>query len=83
VTDGDCTNSVLERGAQRIRVRFVCNGDDAAEGEAQVDIESDQAYRTQADVRTQVDGRPERMTMTGASRWLGADCGAVKPMRRP
>lgn len=83
VTDGDCTNTVLERSAQRIRVRFVCKGQDAAKGEAQVDIESDKAYRTQADVRAKVDGRPEQMKLTGTSHWLDADCGTVKPMRRP
>jgi hypothetical protein len=81
VSDGDCRNTVLERSSKRVRIRFVCSGEDAAEGEAQVDFDNDSAYRTQADVRVKSDGKLQKLKMTGNSRWLGAACGAVKPVR--
>ena len=40
------------------------------------------AYTSKSVVNTRVEGKPERMTMDQAGKWLAADCGAVKPIKR-
>lgn len=34
-------------------------------------------------MNTQVQGRPEKTQMDGGGKWLGGDCGNVKPMVVP
>ncbi len=34
-------------------------------------------------VTTAVNGQPETMGVDGSGKWLGADCGAVKPLQMP
>jgi hypothetical protein len=34
-------------------------------------------------MQTTAQGRPEKVNMDGAGKWLSADCGAVKPMAAP
>ena len=46
-------------------------------------FESPQAYTTNMVVNSTVDGKPEQMTMDSRGKWLSADCGNVKPIKRP
>jgi hypothetical protein len=32
---------------------------------------------------TSINGRPEKMDMQNSGRWLGSDCGTVKPLVMP
>ena len=41
---------------------------------------SPEAYTSRMNVRTVVGGKPETMTVDGAGKWLGADCGGLKPL---
>jgi hypothetical protein len=34
-------------------------------------------------VNTQVQGKPEKVNMDGTGKWLGSDCGNIKPMVPP
>jgi hypothetical protein len=77
---GDCTQQVLERGNQSMKVKFSCTTSPPASGEAVVNFQSPTAYTSKAIVDTVVMGAPERMNVDQTGRWLGAECGAVKQL---
>jgi len=77
---GDCTQQVLERGARSMKVKFSCTTNPPARGEAVVNFQSSTAYTSTAVVDTEVIGQPERVNVDQTGRWLGADCGSVKPL---
>ena len=55
-----------------------------ATGEGTVTIESPTAYSGKHRFKTtQENGRPEQIDMVQKGRWLGADCGQVKPFNQP
>lgn len=77
---GDCTQQVLERGSNSMKVKFSCTTTPPATGEATVSFQSPTAYTSKAVVDTVVIGQPERVNVDQTGRWLGADCGSVKPL---
>jgi len=77
---GDCTQQVLERGSNSMKVKFACTTTPPASGEAVVTFQSATAYTSQALVDTVVVGQPERVNVDQTGRWLGTDCGSVKAL---
>jgi hypothetical protein len=77
---GDCTQQVLERNSNSMKVKFSCTTNPPASGEAVVNFESPTAYSSRALVNTVVMGQNERVNVDQTGRWLGADCGNVKPL---
>ncbi|MEO3692375.1 DUF3617 domain-containing protein [Roseateles paludis] len=76
--EGRCTQDTKRDGAV-VRTHFVCT-DPASEGDATISFSSDEAFTTQVQVRrVSAAGKPETMNLQGEGRWLGADCGDVKP----
>ena len=45
----------------------------------QIDSPESDAMKTTAS--SSIDGRVEKMSVEGTGKWLGADCGALKPMK--
>jgi hypothetical protein len=80
--EGNCTQQVVQRTANTIRVKFSCAGNPPTSGESEVTFTSPTAYTGKATVNTTVEGKPERMNMEQSGKWLSADCGSIKPMRR-
>lgn len=80
--EGNCKQQVLQRTANTMKVKFSCTGNPPASGESEVTFASPTAYTGKSIVNTTVDGKPERMTMDQSGKWLAADCGNIKPMRR-
>lgn len=76
---GNCTTTSQSRAGNTVKMSFACT-DPASSGEGQFTIVSPEAYMTKMAVRTAVQGRPETMNMDASGRWLGEDCGNVKPM---
>lgn len=74
---GNCKHDV-KRNGNVIHTRFECS-DPPSKGEGDVTITSPQAYAMKMRVTTQDDGKPQTMVMNGTGRWLGADCGNIKP----
>lgn len=64
------------------QVSFRCPGPPPSSGEGQVTLVSPAAYTGSFKLLTDVDGKPERMTMSMSGKWLGADCGNIKPAGR-
>ncbi len=79
---GDCTQQVLERSPNSMKVKFSCATNPPASGEALVSFQSAKAYTSQAVVDTVVIGQPERVNVDQTGRWLAAECGGVKPLGR-
>lgn len=77
---GDCTQDVLEKNASSMKVKFSCTTNPPASGEAVVDFQSPTAYTSRAIVDTVVMGQSERVNVDQTGRWLGADCGDVRPL---
>jgi hypothetical protein len=78
---GDCQSS-NSRSGNTVNVKFTCSSPPST-GEGQITITSPDSYSMKMVVNTTMQGRPERMDMDGSGKWLGADCGSVKPMQMP
>ena len=82
-----CTQKVDRVGANTVKVAFQCKGGKGqppSSGEGTVTIESPTAYSGKHRFKTtQENGRPEQIDMVQKGRWLGADCGQVKPFNQP
>ncbi|MEO8152079.1 MAG: DUF3617 domain-containing protein [Rhizobacter sp.] len=79
---GDCTQQVLERSSNSMKVKFSCTTTPPASGEATVSFQSTKAYTSKAAVDTVVVGQPERVNVDQTGRWLGSECGNVKALGR-
>ncbi|MBX3623495.1 MAG: DUF3617 domain-containing protein [Rhizobacter sp.] len=77
---GDCTQDVLEKTASSMKVKFSCTTNPPASGEAVVDFQSPTAYTSRGIVDTVVLGQSERVSVEQTGRWLGAECGSVRPL---
>jgi hypothetical protein len=78
---GDCKKTV-QRSGNTVKMSFTCTNP-ASSGEGQYTFNSSESYSMKMVVNTTVQGRPETMNMDGSGKWLGADCGDIKPTKPP
>lgn len=79
-----CTQNATRSG-NTWTVTFQCparNGQPATSGRGTVTQQSSTAYSGDFTTTTQVNKKPEQVTMKTQGRWISADCGNVKPARR-
>ena len=76
--DGNCSQKRSAVVGRTMKVSFACSNPEA-KGEGQVTFNSDTDYSMQMKVTTAATGKPEVMRMNLAGRWLGADCGKIRP----
>jgi hypothetical protein len=77
---GDCKTTQKQRSGNTLKMAFTCSNP-PSRGETQVTFNGAEAYSSKTTVTTTTDGKPETMTVEGTGKWLGADCGSVKPMQ--
>lgn len=81
--NGRCSQQILERSAKRLKLSFACTGESAdsppAKGEGEVEFSSPTAYLGRTTIDTMTQGKPDRVEMEQAARWVAADCGPVRP----
>jgi uncharacterized membrane protein YkoI len=77
---GDCKQTSLERSAGTMSYKFTCTSPRQASGEGKISYASDKAYSGTGSVTTQIDGKPQQMNMAMSGKWLGTECGDVKPI---
>ena len=77
---GDCKTTQRQRSGNTLKMAFTCSNPPSS-GESQVTFTSSEAYTSRTTVTTTTDGKPEKMTVEGTGKWLGADCGNVKPIQ--
>ncbi len=80
--EGDCTTKVQSRSGNTIKVAFSCKNPPSS-GEGTYVFRGDTGYDMKMLVKTTEGGKPVTTTMEGTGRWLGADCGKVKPITLP
>ena len=74
---GECSQNVTPLSGNRFKVAFSCTKP-RARGEGEISMESDTSYRGRVQITSEERSGSVDMDVTG--RWMGADCGGVKPM---
>ena len=77
---GDCKTTKQQRSGNTMKFAVSCTNPPSS-GEGQVTFVSSEAYTMRMSVNTNVGGRPETMNMDASGKWLGSDCGSIKPMK--
>lgn len=75
---GDCKTTQQQRSGNTMRMAFTC-ANPPSSGESQVTFSGSEAYTSRTTVTSMVKGKSEKTTIEGTGKWLGADCGNVKP----
>lgn len=73
-----CTATKQERSGNTLKVAFSC-ANPPSSGEGEFTMNGDQAYSSHMVVKTVMQGRETTTEMNATGKWLGADCGSVKP----
>ena len=79
---GDCKTTSQGRSGNTMKMAFTCTNPPSS-GDGQITFHSSESYASKMNVSTQVNGKPEKVSMEGTGKWLGADCGNVKPLAPP
>jgi len=79
---GDCTHTTAPRMGSSMKFSFTCTKP-PSRGDGEVSFSGRESYTTKMAMTTTVKGKPEKMDMQGSGKWLGADCGNIKPMGAP
>lgn len=77
--NGNCTHTNSARTGNSMKFSFVCTKPPSS-GEGEVNFTSPEAYTSRVVVKSTVRGKLETMDMRTNGRWLGKDCGNVRPM---
>ena len=79
----NCTQQVEQRSGNTVKFKFECTRPEGSSGEGEMTYLNDKAYTGKTHMTTQVKGMPQQMSMEMVGKWLGADCGDVKPRAMP
>lgn len=78
--NGSCKYERVQRSGATTRFAFSCSNPKAS-GEGEATVHSAKSYSSRMSSQlTDKDGKVVRTDMQQQARWLGADCGTVKPM---
>ena len=81
-TQGDCTSTTSNKTSAGMAFKFTCTSPPSS-GEGQYTFVGDSAYTMKMKINTPQQGKPVITTMDSSGKWLGADCGPIKPMVMP
>ncbi len=77
---GACRQTRRSREGNTVRFAFECSGARAGQGEGEFTLVGPHEHQGRLRMSTtRGNGQPMTMEMTMRSRWLGADCGDIKP----
>ena len=79
---GDCKTTHQSRSGNTMKFGVACTKPPST-GEGQVTFISPEAYSMKMVVTSESRGKPEKMNMEGGGKWLGSDCGNIKPIAPP
>ncbi len=75
-----CKTDITSRSATAWKWRSVCTQPDA-EMEGEAVFSNPENYTVKTLMTSQRGGKPQTMRMTITAKWMGADCGDLKPMQ--
>ena len=79
---GNCKTTSQPRAGNVLKMTFTCT-DPPSSGDGVYTFVSPEAFTSKTVVRTTARGGAETMNLDAKGKWLGADCGSVKPMSAP
>ena len=79
---GDCTHTNSARSGNTMKFSFVCT-QPPSNGEGTVTFNSNESYAVHMTSNATIRGQAEKMEMQSNGRWLGGDCGNIKPISIP
>lgn len=79
---GNCTSTTSDKTSSGMKVKFTCTNPPSS-GEGQFTFSGDSAYTMKMNVNSSSKGAPKTTTMDASGKWLGSDCGTIKPMALP
>ncbi len=80
--DGNCKSSQSPRVGNSMKFSFSCTNPSSS-GEGEVTFVGSSSYSSRLDMKTVVNGKPETLKMDSTGKWIGTDCGSVKPPALP
>ncbi len=80
--DAECTTTVSDKSSTGMKMAFVCPKSQTT-GEGVYTFQSDTVYTMKMKTATKAGGKPVTTTIDSSGKWLGSDCGSVKPMAAP
>ncbi len=85
--DGRCSQQDVTRSGNTRKYKFTCQGQGAdaqtVSGSGEFTMNSPTSYTGRSVTDTVVQGQPAHMQTDIAGKWLGSDCGALKPVQDP
>ncbi|HEX5756377.1 MAG TPA: DUF3617 domain-containing protein [Arenimonas sp.] len=78
-TKGDCTHEITSRSSNALSMRFSCKNPESS-GEGHYTFSSDTAYEMRIALSNTHEGKVQNTTINGSGKWLGNDCGTIKPV---
>lgn len=79
---GDCKTTRNQRSGNTTHMAFTCTNPPSS-GEGSYTVVSPEQYTMKMAMKSTVQGKAETMNMDGSGKWIGADCGNVKPFTPP
>jgi hypothetical protein len=77
-----CKRESMSRSGSTLKFKVVCSNPPST-GEGEFTMTSDKAYSGKMTMTSQVNGKQTSMDMQQSGKWLGADCGTLKPVGKP
>lgn len=77
-----CTHTNSPRSGNNMKFSFVCTKPPGS-GKGEITFTGPEAYTMKMISTTTVHGSPELMEIQSSGRWLGTDCGNVRPIALP
>ncbi|MBI2732337.1 MAG: DUF3617 domain-containing protein [Aquabacterium sp.] len=81
-TEGNCKNTSMTHQGNTWSWKFSCT-QPVSEGEGSTTFTDSTSYSSNIRITSQRNGQPQTVTMKHHAKWLGADCGDLKPMAPP
>jgi hypothetical protein len=79
---GDCTHKRSPATGGTMKISFTCTNPRTT-GEGEVNFSGSDSYKMKMNITSEGSGKPETVRMDASARWVGADCGNVKPLVMP
>ena len=78
----DCKITTQSRSGNTMRMAYSCPTPPST-GEGEFTYNGSESYTSKMTINSVQGGKPQTMKMEGSGKWLGADCGNIKPMVPP
>jgi hypothetical protein len=80
--NGNCTTTLSEKTSNSMKMKFVCTQPPSS-GEGVYTFSGDTAYTMKMTLMGTPKAQTSNTTIEASGKWLGSDCGAIKPIVMP